>query len=68
MDKFKLDYEMKKRGVSIQEMCEILNISRSAFHRKRNGITQFTQLEIQMIVDYLHLPSPMGIFFTDKVS
>lgn len=68
MDKAKLMYEMSKRGVSIRSMCDKLNMSRSAFYRKCNGISEFTQGEIQSIVDILDLDSPMGIFFTEKVS
>ena len=68
MDKALLEYEMKKRGVSIADMCEKLDCSRSAFYRKCNGISEFTQSEIQTIVDYLGLESPVGIFFTGKVS
>lgn len=68
MDKALLEYEMKKRGVTIADMCEELNCSRSAFYRKCNGISEFTQSEIQKIVDYLGLDSPVGIFFTVKVS
>ena len=68
MDKALLEYEMKKRGVSIADMCEKLGCSRSAFYRKCTGISEFTQSEIQTIVDYLELDSPVGIFFTSKVS
>lgn len=68
MDKALLEYEMKKRGVSIGDMCAKLGCSRSAFYRKCNGISEFTQSEIQIIVDYLGLDSPMGIFFSNKVS
>lgn len=68
MDKALLEYEMKKRGVSIADMCGKLDCSRSAFYRKCNGISEFTQSEIQIIVDYLGLDSPMGIFFSNRVS
>lgn len=68
MDKNLLFYEMKKSGVSIKDMCEKLDISRSAFYRKCNSISEFTQREIQTIVDVLELESPVGIFFTIKVS
>ena len=68
MDKVLLEYEMKKRGVSIADMCAKLDCSRSAFYRKCNGISEFTQSEIQTIVDYLELDSPVGIFFTNKAS
>lgn len=68
MDKHKLEYEMSIRNVSKAELCKELHISRSAFYRKCNGISEFTREEIQKIVDFLGLESPMGIFFVDKVS
>ena len=68
MDKARLMYEMQKKGISNQEMCDRLNMSRSAFYRKCNGVSEFTQGEIQKIVDILELDSPMGIFFAEKVS
>lgn len=68
MDKAKLLYEMNKRDVSIQKMLNHLGMSRSAFYRKCNGISEFTQGEIQKIVDFLELDSPMGIFFAERVS
>lgn len=63
MDKKKFEAEMKKKGIKINKMCEILNMSRSAFYRKRNGISEFTLGEIQKIVEVLGLESPIGIFF-----
>lgn len=68
MNKALLEYEMKKRGVSNGDMCAMLGISRSAFYRKCNGQSEFTQGEIQKIVDYLNLETPVGIFFTEKAS
>lgn len=63
MDKALLEYWMNKRGKSIADMCSMLGISRSAFYRKCNGISEFTLSEIQKIIDYLNLDSPMEIFF-----
>lgn len=68
MDKFKLEYEMKRRGISQTQLCKDLNISRSAFYRKCNGESEFTLAEINAIIDYLGLETPMGIFFAEKVS
>ena len=62
MDKARLEYEMKKRGISIAEMCQQIGISRSAFYRKCVGISEFTQGEIQKIVDVLGLETPVGFF------
>lgn len=63
MNKALLEYKMKEQGKSISDMCEMLGISRSAFYRKCNGKSEFTQSEIQKVVDYLNLDSPVGIFF-----
>ena len=68
MNKELLLYEMNKASISIKEMCSLLGISRSAFYRKCNGISEFTLSEIQKIIDFLKLDSPMEIFFAKKVS
>ncbi len=68
MDKYKLEYEMKRKGITQDQLCNDLKISRSAFYRKCNGKSEFTLTEIQEITNYLGLESPMGIFFADKVS
>ena len=68
MDKYKLEHEMKRRKVSQEQLCKESGMSRSASYRKCNEISEFTQGEIQAIVDYLGLDSPMGIFFKEKVS
>lgn len=68
MDRYKLEYEMKSRGITVNKLCNDLKISRSAFYRKCNGTSEFTLNEIQSMMDYLDLKTPMGIFFTMKVS
>jgi len=68
VDRYKLQYEMKKRGVTVEKLCEVIGINKTTFYRKVKGISEFTQGEIQAIVDYLNLDSPMGIFFAEKVS
>lgn len=68
MDRYKLQYEMKVRGVTVEMLCEAISMSKAAFYRKCKGVSEFTQGEIQAIVDYLNLETPMGIFFSEKVS
>jgi transcriptional regulator with XRE-family HTH domain len=68
MNAAKLEYEMKTRNITRADLCEKLGISRTALYRKCKGESEFTLSEIQKIVDYLNLESPMGIFFDDKVS
>ena len=63
MNKELLEYEMSKKKITIKMMCEKLGISRSAFYRKCNGITEFTLSEIQEITKHLELESPASIFF-----
>lgn len=68
MDAIRLEYEVKKKGYNIERFCRDLGMSKSAYYRKIKGVTEFTQGEIQKIVDLLGLESPMGIFFREKVS
>lgn len=65
MDRYKLEYERKKRGVSISDLCETIGICRSSYYRKCKGESEFTQGEIQKIIDLLELETPVGIFFAD---
>ena len=64
----RLKEAMRQKGVTDKMLYTALGISRSAFYRKSRGITEFTQSEIQKIVDYLQLRSPVGIFFDEKGS
>ena len=63
MNKVLLDQKMRENGKTINDMCTILGISRSAYYRKCKGISEFTHSEIQKIVEHLHLESPVEIFF-----
>lgn len=63
-----LEYEMKIRDISHDDMCSALKISRSAFYRKRNGISEFTQSEMQTIGDLLGKDAVIRIFFSEQVS
>lgn len=65
MNKALLEYKMKLNGKNISDMCKVLGISRSAFYRKCNGTSEFTQSEISKIVQYLNLDSPVEIFFAN---
>lgn len=67
MDESRLDSAMKKAGYNNNTMASYLGISRSAFYRKRKGITEFTYSEINAMLSVL--PEGSGnIFFTSKVS
>lgn len=70
MDKLKLEYLIKTHGYTIEAFCKEVGISRSAYYQKCNPDSgaEFTLGEIQRIMDALGLDTPMGIFFTEKVS
>lgn len=64
MDKLELEIAMMRKGMNVVSLAKIIGISRSALYNKINGHREFTQGEIQRIVEALGLDSPMGIFFT----
>lgn len=64
MDRYRLEYIMKSKGICINQMCKDIGISRAAYYRKTRGLSEFTQSEIQHICDYLEIENPVGIFFT----
>lgn len=66
MNKNKLYYEMRERNVTVSELCDAINMSRSAFYRKCNGKSEFTLSEARAIVEYLGLDDPMEIFLMKK--
>ena len=69
MNKLKLEYEMKMKGITAAEMCNALQISRSAFYRKCNGKTEFTRREIEEIIEILGIDKVEaleGIFLMKK--
>jgi len=68
MDKYKLQYIMKKNGISVEDMAKKMGISKSTLYSKMNGRSQFTLAEIQMIIKILDLDSPVDIFFAKEVS
>lgn len=70
MDKYKLEYHMKIKGITRKELCKALNISDTAFYRKCNGDSEFTRDEIARIAEILELSGKdiLSIFFVEKVS
>ena len=67
MDKNKLRAALILRGITIDEICETLGISRSSWFRKLAGETEFTRTEIALISRKLSLDEAemLSIFFDD---
>lgn len=67
MDRYRLEYEMKRRHISRDELCQAIGMSRTSFYRKCTGKSDFTLTEINKITHFLGV-SPDGIFFNIEVS
>ncbi len=63
MNRIRLEYEMKSRGITVEMACEATGLSPAAWYRRLRGDTEFTQGEIQSLMNLMKLESPMGIFF-----
>lgn len=68
MNKKKLEERMEQCGVSKKQAYQRLHISRSAFYRKMNGLSEFTLKEIRELMFMLDLDDADEIFFDKKVS
>lgn len=68
MDRYRLEYVMKTKGITESQLCERIGISRSAFYRKKCGKTEFTLSDIKKIMEALDLQSANDIFFANEVS
>lgn len=66
MDGALLRYEMQRKGVSVDQLCAAIGVSRSAFYRKIKGASEFTLGEIQKIMECLEIRDPGPIFFCNK--
>lgn len=66
MDKALLTYKINKKGVLIKDLLMKLKISKSAWYKKNNGISEFNRGEIDILIEELDLSSEdvMSIFFT----
>ena len=65
-----LKAQMARNEMTAEQLCAAIGISKSAWYRKTNGITEFTQGEIYGIRTTLGLDDHLTtlIFFNDEVS
>lgn len=69
IDKNKLEYLMKSKGITVDEMCEACGFGRSAWYRKLRGQTEFTLKEVRAITKVLDQDDALtDIFFAQEVS
>ncbi len=70
MNRNLLKAEMIKHGYNGQTLSEEIGISESAFYRKMNGASEFTQGEIMAIKKILEMDhdTVFAVFLNDEVS
>lgn len=70
MDKkpnFQLKILRAKNNLSQENVANVLNITKSTYNRKENGIADFTLSEIKTLSELFNT-SPTDIFFTENVA
>lgn len=55
MNKSKLQVKMLEENITVEEVCRACGFSKTAFYRKLNGQSEFTQREITAIKKLLNL-------------
>ncbi len=68
MDFQRLEYEIRKKGVTVTALCRETGISRSAYYQTRRGAREFTHGEMLALSRRLCLRDPGSVFFCRKVS
>lgn len=65
-----LKSQIALKGKTFKEIATKLKISKSALYRKMYGKSEFTRVEISILITYLEIDieQAMEIFFTEKVS
>lgn len=64
MNPEKLSEVMREKGITINQMCREIGISRKAFWAKRTGRTEFKQSEIAKVIELLGRENGTAIFFS----
>lgn len=70
MNSYLLKSKIALRGKNIKDIAIQLGISKSAMYRKMYGKSEFTRLEISLLIEILEIDvqTAMEIFFNKKVS
>ena len=70
MNREELQSQIRLEGKTVNQLCAVLGISRSAWFRKVGGRSEFTQSEICCLRRELDLDDQLtaAIFFNEQVS
>lgn len=66
-NKLKFKAAIVENGKTIADVAKYLNINESTLYRKISGASEFNRDEIQNICIFLHLDSPVEIFFAENM-
>ncbi|MDO4649159.1 MAG: helix-turn-helix transcriptional regulator [Eubacteriales bacterium] len=67
-DRIKFKKAVIDDGKTMADVAKYLGINEATLYRKLNGSSEFSRDEIQQICTFLHLDSPMEIFFAEKLT
>ena len=67
-NKLKFKAAIVENGKTIADVAKYLNINESTLYRKSSGASEFNRDEIQNICIFLHLDSPVEIFFAENIT
>ena len=67
-DKLKFQYEVKRNGMTMNDVAQILNINIVTLYRKINGESDFYRSEISKLCNAINFEDPMSIFFAEKIT
>lgn len=67
-DEEKFRQVIKDKGVTLQEVADMLDINLVTLYRKMSGESDFYRNEIETIKDNLHIDNALEIFFAPKIA
>ncbi len=56
------------KGKTIDDIAELLEVSKPTVYRKMNGESDFYRFEIQKICIFLNVSDPVEIFFDNEIT
>lgn len=68
MNKLALEMAVREKGYKEKDFCEAVKIKKTAWYRKKNGVSDFTLSEITRIAGVIGMDRAKDIFFDQEVS
>lgn len=67
-DEEKFRQTIKEKGVTLQEIADMLDINLVTLYRKMSGESDFYRNEIETIKNNLNIDNALEIFFANKIA